>query len=180
MICVVLSLLGILSLDWNFWPFLGIFRKHWKYVKWIISVYFANHVWFYFWHLSWCSDFMLHHHRFMDFLCKIGIFWYCSWDFWSCICERPGYMLCRTYIKVIQLWYLIMVHGLGNCVAYSWSVFCVDTNCFLPLLCGFVLWCLGYFTAWLSFSLPSMSLISLTYFISRISPTLTSVLFLGP
>ena len=28
-----LSLLGILSLDWNFWPFLGIFGEVWKCVK---------------------------------------------------------------------------------------------------------------------------------------------------
>jgi len=25
----------------------------------------------------------------MDFLCKIVIFWYCSRNFWSCICEIP-------------------------------------------------------------------------------------------
>jgi len=36
--------------------------------KWTISVYFANHIWFCFWHLSWHSDFMLPHHRFRDFL----------------------------------------------------------------------------------------------------------------
>jgi len=48
------------------------------------------------WNLSWRSDFMMHHHIFRDFLCKIGIFgnfflckiWiFCSWDFWSRICE---------------------------------------------------------------------------------------------
>ena len=32
----------------NFWPFLGSFRKVWKLVKWIISFYFTNDVWFYF------------------------------------------------------------------------------------------------------------------------------------
>jgi len=44
----VLSLLRTLSLDWNFWPILGIFGKVCKCLKWIIWVYFANHVWFYF------------------------------------------------------------------------------------------------------------------------------------
>jgi len=39
----VLSLLGILSLDQNFWPFLKIFGKIWK---WTILVYFVNHTWF--------------------------------------------------------------------------------------------------------------------------------------
>ena len=85
--CTVLSLLGILSLDWNFWNFLRIFGKVWKCVKWIILVHFANHVWFYFLHLSWHSDFIVHHHRFRDFLSEIGIFRYCSGNFWSCICE---------------------------------------------------------------------------------------------
>jgi len=29
-----------------------------------------------------------------DFInCKIGIFWYCYWDFWFCICEIPEYKL---------------------------------------------------------------------------------------
>ena len=42
-----LSLIAILSLDWNFWPILRIFRKVWKCLKWIISVYFAYNVWFY-------------------------------------------------------------------------------------------------------------------------------------
>jgi len=23
------------------------------------------------------------------FLCETGMFWYCSWDFWSWICESP-------------------------------------------------------------------------------------------
>ena len=39
----VLSLLGILTLDWNFRPFLGIFGKAWKCVKWTISAYLGNH-----------------------------------------------------------------------------------------------------------------------------------------
>ena len=69
----VLSLLEILSLDWNFWPILGIFGEVWKCVKWTISVYFANHIWSIFDIYHWHSDFMLHHHRFRDF--------------WSCICE---------------------------------------------------------------------------------------------
>ena len=42
----VLSRLGILSLDWNFWPFLEdfleIFVQVWKCAKWIISVYFSD------------------------------------------------------------------------------------------------------------------------------------------
>jgi len=33
----------------------------------MILVYFADRVWFYFWHLSWRPDFMLHHHRSRDF-----------------------------------------------------------------------------------------------------------------
>jgi len=23
----------------------------------------------------------------------LGIFWYCSWDFWSCVCESPEHKL---------------------------------------------------------------------------------------
>jgi len=60
---------------------LGIFGEVSKCVKWIISVYFADHVCFYFWHISWRSDFMLHHYRFRDILCKKDGFWYCPWDF---------------------------------------------------------------------------------------------------
>jgi len=36
------------------------------------------------------SDFMLHHHRFTDFLGKTGSLWHCSRDFWSCSCESPA------------------------------------------------------------------------------------------
>jgi len=57
-------------LEWNLWlfwelfrDFLGRFGKVWKCVKWTISVYFGNRIWFYFWHLSQHSDFMLHHWR---------------------------------------------------------------------------------------------------------------------
>jgi len=39
------SLLESLFLDWNFWRFLGIFGKVWK---WAILDYFSNHIWFYF------------------------------------------------------------------------------------------------------------------------------------
>ena len=51
-----------------FKDFLGIFGKAWKCVKWTILVYFANRIWFYFQDLLWHFDFMLHHHRFRDFL----------------------------------------------------------------------------------------------------------------
>jgi len=57
----VLLFLGVLSLGWNFWPFLGIFGKVWKCVKCTISVYFGDHIWFYSEHLSQHCDFMLHH-----------------------------------------------------------------------------------------------------------------------
>jgi len=42
----VLSLLRNMSLGWNFWPCLGFSEKFENVQKWIISVYFANHVWF--------------------------------------------------------------------------------------------------------------------------------------
>jgi len=76
----VLPIPGMLSLDWDLWPFfwdLGIFGKLWRCVKWNISVYFASHIWFYFSHLSFALRFFyaaVHYHSFRDF-------WYCSRDF---------------------------------------------------------------------------------------------------
>jgi len=33
----------------------------------------------------------------------LEIFWYCSWDFWSCICESPAYILScgRTKLRFV-------------------------------------------------------------------------------
>jgi len=39
---------------------------------------FCKYVWFYFWHLPWCTT------------AYLGILWYCSGDFWNCICESPA------------------------------------------------------------------------------------------
>jgi len=65
---------------------------------------------------QWRSDFMLHHNRFRDFLCKIGIFWYCSycsWDFWSCICETRGSAWPACVVN-----FALTVEQTGCCVAH--------------------------------------------------------------
>jgi len=40
----VLSLLGILSLDWHFWPFSGIFGEVWKCVKWTLILFCKSYL----------------------------------------------------------------------------------------------------------------------------------------
>ena len=93
--CSELDKIWILSLDWNFWPFLGIFGEVRKCVKWTISFCFANHIWFYFWHLSLALRFYAAPPH-ID-----GLFRNCYRDFWSFNCESPASQVrqCPNWIR---------------------------------------------------------------------------------
>ena len=99
----VLPIPGMLSLDWDLWPFfwdLGIFGKLWRCVKWNISVYFASHIWFYFSHLSFALRFFyaaVHYHSFRDFGTVLGIFILGV----ALICESPVCLFPRKK-RIIQ------------------------------------------------------------------------------
>ena len=89
------SLLGILFLDSNYWPFLGIFyefsekickindftfilKNMFETPKAINKKMFASIFKAYQSALILCCTTI-----------DLGIFYYCSWNFWSCICESP-------------------------------------------------------------------------------------------
>jgi len=85
----VLPLLETFDSFWGFFRDLGIFRIVWKCVKWTISVYFANHIWFF-------LPFIIGTPILCFTTTDLGKFWYCSRDFWSCVCESLASALQRN------------------------------------------------------------------------------------
>jgi len=80
----VLSLLEILPLDWNFWPFLEIFRDFQKSLRMFEMNYFS----------CFCKSFLVLFLRIIIgtpilrcTITDLSYFWYCSRDFLSWICE---------------------------------------------------------------------------------------------
>jgi len=92
----VLSLLGILSLDWNFWPLFRDFRRSIKMCEMNYRISFCKSYFVLFLiFIIGTPIFLLHHHIFRDF------FGNCSRDFWSFICESSPSQVrqCPNWIR---------------------------------------------------------------------------------
>ena len=112
MTIAVLSLLGILSLDWNFWSFLGIFGKVWKCMKWTTCSSFYKL------YLVLFLTFIIGPPMLYGTTTDLGIFCYCSRHFWSCICESPG-----------RWWILHLMTIVHSVLKSKWVIACTFSRC---------------------------------------------------